>query len=407
MANWASFVVSDLEARGILRVEDGNHGEYRPRSDEFVPKGTAFIRAADLVDNRIDFEHSSKISPTALTRIRKGVGAPGDVLLSHKGTVGRVAIAPLDSPPFVCSPQTTFWRTLDLQRVDRRFLRYFLESPDFREQLESRKNETDMAPYVSLTEQRKLRLSLPGLGEQRSIASILGDLDDKIESNRRLVIACVSLARQLLSQGLERCRVKQVATLEKGLSYKGAGLGAPDGEKMISLANFSTNGWLKWGELKLYGGEFKPKNTVRSGDLVIANTDLTQRRAILGQPGLVPSDLGSALFTHHVFAVRFFERPNLTLPLWAALNSEEFRDRAEGFATGTTVAALPKETVLDFEFGIPREQTISECSDLIERAWVAERETALLAVLRNALLAELLTGRLRVSEDRRVRGQEP
>src|SRR5690349_18799879 len=109
-SDWSSLTVAELQRQGKLLVEDGNHGENRPRPNEFEPTGVPFIRAADMDNGRVLFDTASRLNKTALARIRKGIGAPGDVLLSHKGTVGKVAFAPLDCEPFVCSPQTTFWR---------------------------------------------------------------------------------------------------------------------------------------------------------------------------------------------------------------------------------------------------------------------------------------------------------
>ncbi len=146
---------------------------------------------------RVLFESAQRISENGRARIRKGIGEGGDVLLSHKGTVGKVAFVPLDAPQFVCSPQTTFWRVKDLQALDRRYLYYYLNSLDFRRQLDSRKGETDMADYVSLTTQRTLTVTIPPLPEQKAIASILGALDDKIELNRRMNATLEAMARAL------------------------------------------------------------------------------------------------------------------------------------------------------------------------------------------------------------------
>lgn len=183
---WLTATVAELQRDGILLVEDGNHGEYRPRPDEFVDAGVAFIRAADMNDGCVLFESASKINERARKRITKGIGAPGDVLLSHKGTVGKVALVPSDAPAFVCSPQTTFWRTLDPGRLDRTYLYAFLRSPGFRAQLATRSGETDMAPYVSLTSQRGLTVALPPIQVQREIARIIGALDSRIELNQRV-----------------------------------------------------------------------------------------------------------------------------------------------------------------------------------------------------------------------------
>ncbi len=194
---WDTATVADLQRDGVLLVEDGNHGEYRPRRDEFVTEGVAFIRAADMDAGRVLIYSASKINDIARQRIRKGIGAPGDILLSHKGTVGKVALVPDDVPSFVCSPQTTFWRCLDESVLDRRYLYAFLRSPAFSLQLAARAGETDMAPYVSLTSQRALEVALPPLPEQRAIAYILGTLDDKIELNRRMNETLEEMARAL------------------------------------------------------------------------------------------------------------------------------------------------------------------------------------------------------------------
>lgn len=193
-ANWQRRSVAELQDEGLLLVEDGNHGEYRPRREEFGDGAYAFIRAADMDDGRVLFDSAQKISDAAFERIRKGVGRGGDVLFSHKGTVGKIAAVPIDAPPFVCSPQTTFWRTLDEQRLDRRYLYCFMRSREFIEQWMARKGETDMADYVSLTAQRQLSVALPAIDTQRAIADVLSALDDKIEHNRRLALQLEQLA---------------------------------------------------------------------------------------------------------------------------------------------------------------------------------------------------------------------
>ena len=194
-AEWEAHTVAELQRRGVLLVEDGNHGESRPLPDEFVPGGVSFIRAADMGGGRVLFESASTISAKARQRITKGIGAPGDVLLSHKGTVGKVARVPQDAPPFVCSPQTTFWRSLDEDVISPAYLFAFLRSSGFHAQLRTRADETDMAPYVSLTAQRSLSVTLPPIEDQRAMAHVLAALDDKIELNRRTNETLEAMAR--------------------------------------------------------------------------------------------------------------------------------------------------------------------------------------------------------------------
>jgi type I restriction enzyme S subunit len=187
MAGEAWPTVGELQSQGIILVEDGNHGEYRPRREEFGKSGVAFVRAADISDGSVDFTRCEFINGTALRRIRKGIGRSGDILLSHKGTVGKLARVRGDAPPFVCSPQTTFWRVLDGKKLDRDYLYAFMRSPLFASQLASVQGETDMAPYVSLTAQRRLKVAVPDFHQQVAIGRLIGALDEKIELNRRMV----------------------------------------------------------------------------------------------------------------------------------------------------------------------------------------------------------------------------
>jgi len=165
--------VGQLEAESVLVVQDGNHGAYRPRKEEIVSTGIAHIRAADISDlGTIDFEGSQRVAMTAWDRIKKGRAQANDVLLTHKGTVGRVALVPRHVERFLCSPQTTFWRSINPEVLDQRYLHALLRSPQFQEQLSRVMDESDMAPYVSLTNQRRFALNLPAISEQRAIASV-------------------------------------------------------------------------------------------------------------------------------------------------------------------------------------------------------------------------------------------
>jgi type I restriction enzyme S subunit len=197
MAETVTQTVGAWQRAGMLLVEDGNHGEYRPRPTEFAANGVAFIRASDIEFGTVRFDTASKINSTAVARITKGIGQPGDVLFSHKGTVGKLALVPVDAPPFVCSPQTTFWRVRDRKRIDPRYLYYYMKSWEFRQQWEACKGETDMADYVSLTAQRRMNVTIPALDEQERIVEVLGPLDDNINLNREMNETLDAVARSL------------------------------------------------------------------------------------------------------------------------------------------------------------------------------------------------------------------
>lgn len=184
--DWKIASVIELQDEGILLVEDGNHGNNRPRSYEFEQEGISFIRAADIMDEEVVFPQASRINNTAYERIRKGKSKAGDILLTHKGTVGRVAYVPKTfQEKYVCSPQTTFYRSLDERKLNRRYLFFYLLSPLFQNQIGIFQGETDMAPYVSLTNQRSLIICLPPKRDQEEISKTLWSIHKKISLLRK------------------------------------------------------------------------------------------------------------------------------------------------------------------------------------------------------------------------------
>jgi type I restriction enzyme S subunit len=296
---------------------------------------------------------------------------------------------------------------------------------------------------------RSFSFAIPPLGEQLHIAHILGSLDDKIELNRQMNETLEAIARALfkswfvdfdpvrakaegrdpglpktltdlfparlvdsefrgIPEGWRVVTLRDLADLDKGLSYTGEGLVDVGGMPMIGLGCFAGNGEFKGDNIKRYQGEYRDRHLVRTGDLLIANTDMTQNRVILGSPALLPDLPGEHqyLFTHHTFAVRFksgVERWKRYV--YFTLLRPEFREIAEGFATGTTVLALPKDGVLNYSIVLPGEALRvafeRHVGELLAAREARGRESRTLDALRAALLPRLVSGELRVKDAER------
>jgi type I restriction enzyme, S subunit len=197
MIEWQARTVAELQRDEIILVEDGNHGEYRPLKHEFVSEGVPFLRPPDLVGGSVDFSNTDRINDVAFARVRKGIGAPGDILLSHRATVGRMAKVPDDGPTFVTNPGITFYRVLDRKVLNPDFLYYWMQTAQFMDQVWAVAGGSDTFPYASLTEQRKLNIHFPDITVQHEIGRVLRLLDDKIELNRRMSATLEEMARAL------------------------------------------------------------------------------------------------------------------------------------------------------------------------------------------------------------------
>ena len=183
-----------LMAEGALEIGDG----YRAKNDELGGDGLIFLRAGHVTDTHIDFDGVERFHANLESRVRSKLAKPGDVVITTKGnSTGRTTFVSPSMPPFVYSPHLSYWRSLDLNRIEPGFLRYWCKSYEFTAQLAGMKASTDMAPYLSLIDQKRLEISLPLIGTQRAIAHILGTLDDKIELNRRMNETLEAIARAI------------------------------------------------------------------------------------------------------------------------------------------------------------------------------------------------------------------
>lgn len=188
-----------LKIGAIWDVKDGNHGANHPKKDEFSQDGLPFITADVVVDNSIDYENASKVSGAPLERLRVGFCKSGDVILTHKGTVGRVAIS---TEECVLSPQTTYYR-LNTNVFDREYFRHLLSSSYYQRQLDEVKSQTTR-DFVPISKQYSLFLLLPPRNVQteivRRIETAFAKIDRMVEEASRAADLLDRLDQQLLAK---------------------------------------------------------------------------------------------------------------------------------------------------------------------------------------------------------------
>lgn len=178
---------------GVLAIGDG----YRTKGSEYDDAGIPILRVADVLEGKVAPSFKDRVSLSRLSQIGPKQSRPGDVIVTTKGTVGRVALIPESLPSHVYSPQLCYLRVEDSTHVDHRWLYSWARSPQFQRQTGSVKDQTDMAPYVSLGDLRRFRIQLPPLDEQRRIAEVLGALDNLIDAHERLQSDLDELARAM------------------------------------------------------------------------------------------------------------------------------------------------------------------------------------------------------------------
>ena len=293
---------------------------------------------------------------------------------------------------------------LDLARAVPEFFYYFFKSRAGRETMNTIVEQAVVAG-IRASDLRMLSVPVPALEEQRGIVSALAALDDKIESNRRAIALVQNLIRATFDQWRNRFPV----------------------ERIVTFGEFAD----------VYGGA-TPKTGVRNfweGDIAWATpTDITALSApylfgtarTLSEAGLASTSaklhpVGTILMTSRAtigaFAVN--EVPTATNQGFIAVRPrdpghrwfllEEMRSRVPEMldrANGSTFMELSRGNFKTMSIGLPAESGLAELHSLLgplhARSSQLDRECSKLANFRDALLPELLSGRVRVPESEEV-----
>jgi len=200
--NWTETNIGELiDSKDIIKVQDGNHGEIHPKSSDYVNVGIPFIMANTMIDGGIDFEKSKKLPQSITDKLRIGFSYPNDILLSHKGTVGEVAIVPedIEYPYLMLTPQVTLYRTNE-NRLRHRFLYFVFSSNYFQNQIFRLSSQSTRA-YVGITSQRGFKLVVPSsLQEQDKVIEILGKVDENLKTIYSKIFQSKSLQKSIINQ---------------------------------------------------------------------------------------------------------------------------------------------------------------------------------------------------------------
>jgi type I restriction enzyme S subunit len=199
---WEATTVGGLVEAGCLSPpKDGNHGNIHPKSSDYVAEGIPFIMASDLNGGVIDIETCHFISKEQADTLQKGFAKEGDVLLSHKGTVGEVAVVrKINTPYLMLTPQVTYYRVKDQNKLSNEFLAQLFVSDAFQSNLVEVSGGGTRA-YIGITEQGKLRLQVPeDAEEQQHIADCLNSLDALITAQTQKLDALKTHKKALMQQ---------------------------------------------------------------------------------------------------------------------------------------------------------------------------------------------------------------
>jgi type I restriction enzyme S subunit len=171
---WRAVKTSEIINEGLLEIGDG----YRAKNSELIgdESDLPFVRVANVRNGSLVLDKCDYLPLSYLGRLNGKISRAGDTVISMKGTIGRSAFVDEYTRRLAYSPQVSYWRTCDTERIAPTYLYAFIRSDAFVRQCAVVKGSTDMADYVNLKDQRDMTLVVPTTKEMVAFERSAGEM---------------------------------------------------------------------------------------------------------------------------------------------------------------------------------------------------------------------------------------
>ncbi len=261
--------------------------DYRGKTPEKTSSGVPLVTAKVIKAGRIE-EPTEFIAVEAYDAwMRRGIPRAGDVVLTTEAPLGEVA--QLGNARVALAQRVVTLRG-KVGLLDNSFLRYLLQTDEMQAQLAARATGTTVLG-IKQSELRKVEIALPPIDLQRSSASLLASLDDRIALLRETNVTLEAIAQALFKSwfvDFDPVRAKSQAQAPDGMDEASAAL-FPDGFEASALGPVP-EGWvcIDLGELTRrfggaiqtgpFGSQLHAKDYVDIGIPVVMPKDISGRR---------------------------------------------------------------------------------------------------------------------------------
>lgn len=427
-------------------------------TNEYVEDGIPFLRSKNVNPFKLNFDDLKFINEKFHKKINKSSLSPGDVVIVRTGKPGTCCVIPQNLKTANCSDLVI---VKPGPKLDPYYFSYFMNSMGGNHV--SAHLVGAVQQHFNVKSAKDMVFNLPPLPEQKAIAHILGTLDEKIELNRKMNQTLEAMAQALfkswfvdfdpvidnaLAQGNDIPEELQTrAEKRKGLSdskkllstnpslaaqfpasfvfNETLGKWIPEGWEMDSLGSvcslqngfaFKSKDWQNDGTPVVKIGSVKPMIVDTSQCSYVSHLVAIQNKSFelkrgdilvgltgyVGETGRILKEEKMPLLNQRV--ARFIYDKQFESFVYCLVRDSKFKDFAISMAHGSAQANISTKVLLNYEIMNPGMILISRFHSHIEN-WLekilsAEEEIKTLTNLRDRLLPELISGRVRVEENK-------
>lgn len=327
---------------------------------------------------------------------------PGDLYVSLKGAtkdgemIGSIARVPDSVPLGRLTQDTVKLNIRDDEAMSRSYLYWLLRTPRYRSYCAARATGSAV---VALSRDDFLSYPVPLETAIRSeIVATLEAVESRIFGALRQIALVDQLQRlrfnELLAANVQEWQpLGEVVNVTKGVSYKSVELQSSR-TSLVTLKSFDRDGGYRSEGLKPYVGRYKDAQVITPGEVVVAQTDLTQGAEVVGRAVRVPADHSADILIASLDLV--IVRPSDSIVpdyLLGVLSDEAFREHCRRRTSGTTVLHLAGNAIVTYQAPIvsraAQESYAQRVRPLIELTDSLNREVVNLRDLMSSLLVAL------------------
>ncbi|MBW4907374.1 restriction endonuclease subunit S [Prevotella salivae] len=411
MEEWKKYKIGDLCSISSSK---------RIFAKEYQSSGVPFFRGKEIIEKQKGESISTELyisrSRYDEIKIKYGVPKEGDMLLTSVGTLGI---------PYIVKNENFYFKDGNLtwfsafKGLNSKFLYYWFLSPIAKNTIEAKAiGSTQKA--LTIDTLSKFEINLPDIDTQNRIASILSFIDNKIELNRRINDNLEQQAQALFKSwfvDFEPFKEGKFVESELGMIPESWGVCSAETIFKINIGKtpprkeqqwFSNinNGNVKWISISDLGSneifiedskEYLTKEAISKFNIIVVPEDtiLVSFKLTVGRVGISNCEL-----TTNEAVARFY-LPKSYFREYTYLSLKNYNYARLG-STSSIATAVNSKIIKNMKLLIPPVTIISEFSKRINPLFNAiriyENEIRNLSKIRNTLLPELMSGKLKIND---------
>lgn len=183
MMEWKEVLFEDI----IEEISMGPFGSDIKR-DCYCEEGLPYLNGSNVQNFKLGEESFIYVPWEKAEKLKKSVAHRGDVIITHRGTLGQVVYIPTDSiyPKYLIS-NSQFRVKFDSSKVRADYITYYLHTRDGNHKIMANASQVGVpALGRPTTTFKQIKAPIPPLEYQNRVMDILSSLDKKIETNNKI-----------------------------------------------------------------------------------------------------------------------------------------------------------------------------------------------------------------------------